>query len=757
MRPSKQVKVLWTSFFVALGTFVLYVYAVSVNAFGLFGGMPGTEHLLNPKSEVASEIYSSDGVLLGKYYRENRSPVKFDNLSPNLVKALYATEDVRFDEHSGIDPQGTAAIPYYLIKGDKRGSSTLSQQLAKNLFSTRGEEYRGSLSGVKGLGMLVTKTKEWIIAIQLERAYTKQEILTMYLNTFEFGGNAFGIKVACKTFFNTTPDKLTVPQAATLVGMLKNPNFYSPVTHPERSLARRNTVIEQMEKYDYLPQEEALALKAEPMGLKYSVENHNEGIATYYRAYIQPSIVRWARENGYNLYADGLKIHTTIDSRLQRYAEEAMTEHMKGLQTRFDNHWKNREPWVDENMKPLPNFIENAARRSSRYISTSQEVGKEKAWEEMKKPVRMRVFDWRNPQRGIDTTMSPIDSIKYVKRFLHSGFMSMDPNTGEIKAWVGGVNHKFFKYDHVRQGKRQPGSIFKAFVYAAAIDMGYTPCYEVTDAPVTFVQDGKSYTPNNFENEFTYEKMTMRRALAQSKNSVAAYLMQKLGPNAVIEMARRLGVESKLDPVPSLAFGTSDVSVYEMAGAYSTFVNEGTWTQPYSLAYITDKNGVRIKTFNPEKKEALNKETAYLMVHMLKGATQEKGGTALGLHGRSKVLTGGNEVAAKTGTTSNYSDGWFMGMTKDLVSCVWVGAEDRAVHFRTGAEGQGARLAMPIWYLYMDKVYADSKLGITRGPFKRPEKLNTNLDCRPIEQDQDSLEQPKGFAIPTSQDFKDEF
>jgi penicillin-binding protein 1A len=755
MRPATQIKLLWIAFLSAIGLFVFYVYAVSVDLLGLFGGMPPLESLENPKSEIASEIYSSDGAILGKYYRENRTPVAFEEISPNLIKALYATEDVRFDEHSGVDMKGTLAIAWYIIKGDKRGSSTISQQLAKNLFATRGEAYESRFSSFRPLRMLITKTKEWIVAIRLEKAYTKKEIITMYLNTVDFGSNAFGIKVAAKTFFGTTPGKLTVPQAATLVGVLKGPSWFSPVSNPERSAHRRNTVIEQMEKYQFLTSEEAENYKGTPLALNYSVDNHNDGMATYYRSYIQPYLIRWARENGYDLYADGLRIYTTLDSRMQHYAEEAVAEHMKVLQDKFFKHWKGRRPWVDEQFKEIPGFIEAAAKRSGRYKEylAQHEGDHAGAMKEMNKPIRMRLFTWDDPNSGKDTVISPMDSIRYVKHILQAGMMSMDPVTGEIKAWVGGINHKFFKYDHVRQGKRQPGSIFKAFVYASAIDLGYSPCYEVVDLPTTFFQDTTEYTPDNFEKVFTGERMTLRKALAQSKNSIAAFLIKKLGPNTVVDMARRLGVESRLDAVPSLAFGTSDVSVYEMVGAYSTFVNEGTWTEPFTLVRIEDKYGQVLKRFNPKKVEALNPETAYLMVHMLKGATQEENGTALGLYSRSTTLKGGNEVAAKTGTTSNYSDGWFLGMTHNLVTGVWVGAEDRAVHFRTGDEGQGARLAMPIWAKYMDKVYADPKTGVERGQFKKPANLSVNIDCRPIEQDSlDSVQQvnhnPDTYVIP---------
>jgi penicillin-binding protein 1A len=719
--------ILLASFFIGIA---IWTYAVSLNAFGLFGGIPSTENLANPKSELASEVYTEDGVLLGKYFKENRSPAEFSELSPNLIKALFATEDIRFEDHSGIDMKGTLAILWYVIRFDRRGSSTLTQQLAKNLFDTRSELYKGTLSDVPGLGTVIIKTKEWITAVKLERTYTKQEILTMYLNVVHFGSNTFGIKTASRTFFNTTPDKLTLEQSAMLVGVLKAPTLYSPVYNPEKALKRRNTVIEQMKKYDFLTEAEAESLKLRPIDIRqYKVENHNEGFGTYFRTELKKDLQKFCHEKGLDLYSDGLKIYTTINSRMQRYAEQALDSHMKAQQAVFFNYWRGKNPWVDENGTEIKDFILNAARKTSLFQAYKEQYGgnEDSAILAFKRPLRTTLFSWKG---GIDTTLSPWDSIAYTKHFLHSGMMSMDPFTGHIKAWVGGINYKFFKYDHVRQGRRQPGSSFKPIVYAAAMDNGFTPCTEMVDAPVTFYNEETNtyWTPKNSDGKFTGERMTLRKAMAQSINSVAAQVMKKLGPERVVEYARRLGITSPLDAVPALCLGASDVSVFELVSAYSTFVSGGTWTRPYYITRIADKNGNVLATFNPEKKEVISEETAYMMVHMLMGATKERNGTALGLHRLGKTLVG-NEVGGKTGTTSNYSDGWFMGITKQLVTGIWVGGEDRSIHFRSFHLGQGSKMAMPIWSYYMDKVYADPVLGITKGPFKKPANLSVDLTC----------------------------
>lgn len=743
------VRGLWVAFIAFFILFPLYVYSVRTDFLGLYGGLPSLKALENPKNDLSSELYSADNVLLGKYYRENRSPVSYEDLSPNLVNALVATEDIRFTEHSGIDLQSMARVAwgvmkYFLTLGTsdlEGGGSTLSQQTAKNLYKTRGQN-EGPLMRIPGLRMLIIKTKEWIVAVQLEKFYTKKEILAMYLNTAEFSSNSYGIKVAAKTFFNKPTYDLTVEEAATLIGMLKAATYYNPARNPENSKNRRNVVINQMRKYGFVAAQEFDSLTSLPMVLDFKVDDHNDGPATYFRSVVRGWLLRWADEHGYDLFEDGLKIFTTIDSRMQEHAEEAVKSHMKGLQEKFEEHWGNENPWRDEEGREIEGFIEMLAKRTKHYRSLERKYGKGNDSVDimMNTPIPMKVFTWENEAYEKDTILSPIDSIEYTQRFLHAGFMSMDPHNGYIKAWVGGINHKHFKYDHVKQGRRQPGSSFKPFVYAAAIDNGYSPCFEVVDAPVTFsvYKEGEetTWTPKNSMGEYTGERMTIRQAMARSMNSVTAFIMKRIGPSTVVDYARRMGIESNIEAVPALALGGGgDVSVYEMVGAYSTFVNHGTWTEPVFITRIEDKDGNTVYEHPSNTREALNEETAYLMLYMLRGATEEEGGTGQGI---PRELKEGNEIGAKTGTTSNHSDGWFMGVTEDLVSGVWVGGDNRSIHFKTISLGQGARMAMPVWVEYMKKVYNDDRLDYEKKPFSRPARsLSIEIDCGEYKTDED--------------------
>jgi penicillin-binding protein 1A len=703
---------------------------------GLFGPLPDFKALENPDSEIASGLYSADGVLLGTYYRENRSPIKYEDLSPHLVNALISTEDVRFEEHSGIDMIAMIRVfvKSILLGQDSGGGSTLSQQTAKNLFKTRGDDSQGVLSSIPGLRMLIIKTKEWIVATQLEKSYTKNEILTLYLNTSEFGSNAYGIKTASETFFNKKPSDLAVQEAAVLVGLFKAPTYYSPVYNPDNSLRRRNTVLYQMMKNDHLSQAELDSLSSLPIALDYSVANQNKGLATYFREIAKSDLLQWTKENlksdgtAYDLYGDGLKIYTTIDSRMQRYAEEAVDDHMRALQKTFYNEMGKRDPWVDGDNRIIENFIEDAVRRTEAYRLLKIRFGNDTDSINLKLNVkkRMNVFSW---ERGeIDTLMSTMDSLRYYKKFLQTGFMSMDPHTGKIKAWVGGLDHKYFKFDHVKRGKRQPGSTFKPFVYAAAIENGYSPCYSVIDQPVeVYIPGQPAWSPSNADGKFTYERMTIRKAMAQSVNSITAYMMKKLSPKIIVETAKRLGITSDLEEVPSLALGVNDVSIFEMVGAFGTFVNRGEHTTPFYIDRIEDKNGNVIQQFTPKKRPAMSEEHAYLMTYMLRGGFEEGGGTSQGV---PYSLREGNELGGKTGTTQNASDGWYMGISKDLVSGTWVGGDDRAIHFRSWTAGQGGRTARPIWVKFMEKVYADASLGYTKGPFPRPERpLSIEINC----------------------------
>lgn len=733
----KIIKFLWIAFGASILGFIIFVWAVSINFLGLFGELPDFKTLENPQSELASELYSSDGVLLGTYFRENRSPVTYNELSPNLINALIATEDVRFEDHSGIDFQSMGRVLFksLILRQSAGGGSTLSQQTAKNLFKTRNLESQGILSRVPGLRMLIIKTKEWIVAAKLERAYTKNEILTLYLNTSEFGSNAYGIKTAAKTFFNKSPMDLNIQESAVLVGLFKAPTFYSPVFNPDNSLRRRNTVLSQMEKYGYLNKQERDSIIAMPIELDYRVVNQNQGLATYFREVIKAELIQWTKENlkpdgtPYDLFGDGLKIYTTIDSRMQKYAEEAVEEQMMQLQKKFEKEMGTRDPWIDNNGKVIPDFLETTVKRTEAYRNLVKRFGAESDSVKIKlnEKKRMRIFSW---ERGeIDTVMSTMDSLRHYKKHLQAGFMAMDPHMGHVKAWVGGINHKHFKFDHVKLAKRQPGSTFKPFVYAAAIENGYSPCYTVIDQPVEVNIPGQpSWTPKNADGKFSYEKMTIRKAMAQSINSITAFMMKKLSPRVVVETAQRLGITSDLEEVPALALGTSDVSVYEMVGAFGTFVNKGEHIVPFYIDRIEDKNGNVLQQFTPKKKPAMSEEHAYLMVYMLRGGFEEYRGTSQGVPW--ELRDAGNELGGKTGTTQNASDGWYMGISKDLVAGAWVGGDDRAIHFRSWSSGQGGQTARPIWVKFMAKVYADPSLGITKGPFPRPElPLSIEIDC----------------------------
>lgn len=713
--PRKYIKWFWVLVIVPP---LLLLLLVAGTAYEWFGDLPSFEDLENPNSSLASEVYSADNVVLGKYYFQNRSNVHYNELSPNLVRALKATEDIRFEEHSGVDLKGLFRVLFKTVilrQSSSGGGSTITQQLAKNLFP------RENISGLK---ISVRKIKEWIIAVRLERSYTKNEILAMYLNTVEFGSNTFGIKSAARTFFNKVPADLSINESAVLVGLLKAPTFYSPVRNPKNSFDRRNTVLAQMRKYDYLTKEEFDSLKKIPTKLHYQADDHNAGTATYFRESLRLELTKWCKEHkkadgsSYNLYRDGLKIYTTIDSRMQRYAEEAVKEHLIDLQKQFDDHWKGKKAWGEH-----PEVIDQGMKRSDRYRElVTAGVSEDSIKKAFNTKTPMTIFTWKGDR---DTVMTPLDSIKYYKTMLQTGFMSMEPQTGYIRAWVGGNNYEYFKYDHVKEGKRQVGSTFKPFVYTLAIQEGYSPCYKIPNVPVTIITaTGEPWTPKNSDNKYG-GMLSLKQALAESVNSISAYLMKQFGPQSVVEMAHKMGIESELQAVPALCLGVADLSVYEMVGAYSSFANKGVYTEPIYLSRIEDKNGVVLQDFIPKKVEAISEETAYVMLNLMQGVVQF--GTGVRLRYKYGINT---PVAGKTGTTQNQSDGWFMGITPGLVSGCWVGCDDRSVHFRTVLLGQGANMALPVWAYYMKKVYADKTLNIPQGDFERPAgKLSIELDC----------------------------
>lgn len=728
----------WTLFGVGV---LIIVLLFLMAGWGAFGKMPKFEELENPETNLATEIFSSDGETLGKYYSENRTPIKYDDLPNHLVQALVATEDERYYEHAGIDAIGTMRAAVYL--GSRGGASTIPQQLAKLLFTDNVSQ--------NFFGRVMQKFKEWIIAIRLERQYTKEEIITMYLNKYDFVYQAVGVRSASKIYFNKEAKDLKIQESAVLVAMLKNSALYNPVRRPDMVVQRRNQVLKQMQKNGFLTSEEKDSLQALPMKIEFTPQGHDEGIATYFRVYLQGFMRDWIQKNPkpdgteYNIYRDGLKIYTSIDSRMQKYAEEAVTTHMSNLQKEFNHQNRNNKtaPFRDINEDEVESIINRSMKVSDRWKKMkAQGKSQEEIVDSFDKLTEMSVFSWQGIK---DTLMSPRDSILYYKSFLNAGMMSMTPQTGEVKAWVGGINFKHFKYEHVKQAKRQVGSTFKPFVYATAIDqLKLSPCDTLPRNHFTIeagnMGSQNDWSPSNSDNE--YEGMlTLKQALARSVNTISARLIAKTGPKPVIELLDKLGVDTKDIPnVPSIALGTADMSVFEMVSAYSTFANEGVYVKPVIVNRIEDKNGTVLYQHVPETRDVLNKESAYITVNLMEGVTL--GGSGTRLRGTwavndpfyKNVMTGypydfKNPIAGKTGTTQNQSDGWFMGMVPDLVTGVWVGGEDRSVHFPGIRYGQGATMALPIWGFYMKKVYADDDLEVSSGAFPRPENLSIEIDC----------------------------
>ena len=723
----KYLKGFWISFGVVILLVALFFISVT---YGLFGKMPTFEELENPKSNLATEVISSDGKLIGKYYIENRSNTQYQDLSPNVINALIATEDARFEEHSGIDVIAIFRVLWGMTTGSsKGGGSTITQQLAKNLFPRK--QNRTFWETV------MIKFKEWITAVKLERNYSKDEILAMYLNTVDFGSQSYGIKSAAKTYFNKEPNQLGVEEAAILIGILKAPSWFSPVRNPARAFERRNTVLNQMAKYEYINQSDLDSLKKIPVDMtNYRLQDHTTGIATYFREYLRMLLAEWCTQNPkedgtpYNLYRDGLKIYTTINYKMQEYAERAMREYLgKELQPSFFAHWKGipNAPFVFEAevaRKETENLLLSAMRRTDRYFRLKTEgYSDAQILQDFKVPARMKVFSYRGE---IDTVMTPMDSIRYYKFFLQSGLMSMDPHTGQVKAYVGGIDYRFFQYDHVKLSKRQVGSTFKPFLYTLAMQEGESPCSRYPNVqPVIDLGYGQVWAPENADDERRGQQVTLKWALANSNNWVSGQLIRKYSPKAVVAMAHKMGVTSDLPAVYSIALGSCDISLYEMVGAMSVFANKGVYIEPSFITRIEDKNGNVLQSFNAKSQEAISEETAYLMIQLMKGVVE--GGTSVRLRYKYGF---DNPIAGKTGTTQNQSDGWFMGITPDLVTGVWVGCEDRAAHFRTITLGQGANMALPIWALYMQRIYGDPGLRYSRRDFDAPSKpLEVDFNC----------------------------
>ena len=732
---SKAIRNLWIVFGSFLLLIILFFFCV---AKGVFGTMPTFDELENPRTNLATEIISADGKVLGTYYIENRSNVRYSELSHYMPEALISIEDERFTEHSGIDERALFRVAFGVLTGNKKGGgSTITQQLAKNLFP-RGE----NLSTGK---LVLRKFQEWITATKLEHNYSKEEIIAMYLNTVAFGHNAYGIRSAASTFFDKKPSEMNIEECALMAGVVNAPTRYSPVRNPNNALSRRNLVLTKMAENGYITQAECDSISQIPIDMShFSIRDHNSGQATYFREFLRGELNDWAknttRADGqpYNIYRDGLRIYTTIDSRMQRYAEEAVREFMGGeLQPMFYKHWKGQKnaPFSNVTADEIDHILETSMKRSDRYrILKNAGMPMDSIKAEFDRPVPMTIFSWDGP---IDTVMSPMDSIRYYKWFLQASLISIESHTGHVKAYVGGLDYRFFKYDHVTQARRQVGSTFKPFLYSLAMQEGeYTPCTKIPNIQYNIqLEDGKVWSPGNSGGRVG-EEITLKYALAQSNNWISAYLMNQFGPNAVIAQARRMGVESPIDAVPAICLGVCDLKLIEMVGAMSTFANQGVYIKPMFITRIEDKNGNVIQRFSPEESEAMSELTAYKMIELMKGVVQS--GTGI----RLRSLYGfNNPIAGKTGTTQKNSDGYFMGITPDLTTGVWVGAEDRSVHFRSTKLGQGSHTALPIWALYMKKVYADKNLGISKGDFTKPNipGVDLNFDCNRYD-DEESIE-----------------
>ena len=738
-----QVFIFWLLF--ASGVISIYgvFYLASI---GYFGEMPDFRQLENPKTNFASEIISSDNKVLGKYYfNDNRTPIEYEDINPETINALIAIEDERFYSHPGIDLKATLRAIVFL--NQRGGASTITQQLARQLFV--GVRSRNIFQAI------TQKIKEWVIAVRLEKQYTKEEILTMYLNIYDFGYYGDGIKSASNIYFSKEPMDLKVEESAMLIGMLQNSSLYDPIRRPEITKNRRNLVLMQMSKNNYITKKEEDSLRTLPLTLDYTPQSHRQGLATYFRSYLRGFMKDWTSKNfkndstKYNLYVDGLKIYTTINSKMQKYAEESVEEHMINLQKEFfiQNDTLSTAPFLDLEEDEEETIMKRAMRRSERWRKSKLSgMTNEEIEESFNKAVDMTVFSWNG---DIDTIMSPIDSIRYYKHFLRAGMMSMNPKNGHVMAWVGGINYRHFQYDHVMLSKRQIGSTFKPFLYATAIDqLKLSPCDMLPDLihciePYKY-GNPEPWCPTNSSDKYGGMR-TLSNALANSKNTISAQLIDKVGPRPVADLARNLGVSSNIPNVPAIALGTPDLSVYEMVGAYGAFANKGIYVEPVMVTKIEDKNGTIVYQSKPNTKDVISEESSYVTLKLLEGVTKFGSGARL-RHNIAEdernyvynnVVTGypyefKNDIAGKTGTTQNQSDGWFIGMVPNLVTGVWVGGEDRSIHFKEIAYGQGATMSLPIWGLFMNKCYADEELNVSKDPFPEPEVLNIELDCSKV-------------------------
>lgn len=711
---------------------------VDTNFLWLFGKSPGFSRIMNPETHQASEIYSADGKLIGKFFNENRTPVKFEDVNPTFWKVLVDTEDERFYKHHGIDFTGMlAAAKDMIVHHDARGASTITQQLAKNMFRVRTQYSTGLLGYIPGIKMLVMKSKEWIIATKLELVYDKKDILTMYANTVDFGSNAFGIKTACKTYFNTTPSELTLDQMAVLVGMLKATTYYNPRINPKNSLKRRNIVLSNMLRHNDINRAQYDSISAKPITLNYSVESNYDGKALYYREYLANYLKDWCEENDYDLYSSGLKIYTTLDSRMQEYAEQAAIKQMKIVQRNFKNHWGNEEPWQDENHKVIPGFIEGIAKKLPvyKYLSNKFENSPDSIDYYLNKSHTVKLFDY---EKGfIEEQMSTMDSIRYMVHFMHCAFVAMEPQTGAVKAWVGDINFNTWKYDKVT-AMRQPGSTFKLFVYTEAMNQGLTPCDKRRDEYFSMqVFDKKknqevTWAPTNANGSFSGDSMALKSAFARSINSVAVRLGQEMGISRIVETAHKMGIKSPLDATPALALGSSDINLLELANSYCTIANDGVHHEPVVVTRIVDKDGKVVYTAPTAEEQAIPYRSAFFMQQLLMGGLREPGGTSMSFGGYLGDSYKDTDWGGKTGTSNNHSDAWFMGVSPKLVVGAWVGGEYRCIHFRTGALGQGSRTALPICGYFVQALLSDPNFKQYHAKFGKPKDdaiLSSMYNC----------------------------
>ena len=717
------------AFLTFIFAFLLYLFMVDINFLWLFGRSPGMSSIMHPKTVQASELYSADGVLIGKYFSENRTPVTYEDINPVFWEALIDTEDERFYHHFGIDFQGVfAAFKDYVVHHDARGASTITQQLVKNMFRVRTEYSTGLLGEIPGLKMLIMKSREWITAVKIELFFDKKEILTMYANTVDFGSNAFGIKTAAKTYFGTTPKDLTADQAAVLVGLLKATTYYNPRINPQNSMNRRNVVLNNMLKHNHLTQEAYDTLKVKSVKLDFSVENNYDGQALYFREAVKNHLQKWCSENGYDLYKDGLKIYTTIDTRLQKYAEEAAVKQMKQVQKTFNAHWGSTNPWQDERHVEIPHFIEDLAKKTSYYKMLAQKYdnNEDSINYYLNLPHKVKLFDYE--QGTIEKEMSTMDSIRYMEHFMHCGFVAMEPQTGHVKAWVGDIDFKTWKYDKVT-AMRQPGSTFKLFVYAEAMNQGITPCDTRKDEYFAMkVYDAKekkevTWAPTNADGRFSGANITLKQAFAMSINSVAVRLGQECGIERIAKTAHDMGIKSHLDPTPALALGSSDVTLEELVNAYCTPCNNGKHREPVLVTRILDRDGNEIYVAPDDEQQALSTKSAFMVQQLLMGGMS---GTSSRLRGFVGYDVTDTDFGGKTGTSNNHSDAWFIGTTPKLVCGAWVGGEYRCIHFRTGELGQGNRTALPICGYFLQSVLKDERFKQYHAKFDKPTDLSAN-------------------------------